>query len=193
MGMQVLNAVVELERGPLFEAGVPVAHIIRTEQLAGEACYILDTFLLDNTMAIATPLLAPLIALAVWTALIWAWMYATRIPAIVKMGMVLDSDSPAGEQMATLPPRVRWKADNYNHLMEQPTLFYAIVLSLAMLGDQSTVSVAVAWVYVGLRIVHSLVQVLVNHIMTRFALFFVGSLALFALVARAAQLAIGRA
>lgn len=133
------------------------------------------------------PLLAPIVALALWTAVMWAWMYATRIPAIIKARMVLDSDAPRGEQMATLPPKVRWKADNYNHLMEQPTVFFAVVLVLALLDDRSSSSLAMAWAYVGLRVVHSLVQVLVNHIQTRFAVFSLSSLVLFGLMYNAAM------
>jgi hypothetical protein len=131
-------------------------------------------------------LLAPVIALVIWSAVMWAWMYATRIPAIQRSKMVLDGRAPRGEQMNQLPAEVRWKADNYNHLMEQPTLFYAVAISLAVLGDTSALSVQLAWAYVGLRVVHSLVQVLVNHILTRFSIFLISSLVLFALTARAA-------
>ena len=134
-------------------------------------------------MPTAAPLLAPVIALVAWTAVIWAWMYATRIPAIVRMRMKLDGNAPRGEQMAQLPPRVRWKADNYNHLLEQPVLFYATVLSLVLLGESGAPAIALAWTYVGLRVVHSLWQTLVNHIPVRFALFSLSSLVLFALVA----------
>ena len=137
-------------------------------------------------MASPQPLLAPVIALVIWTAVMWAWMYATRIPAILRLRIKLDGHLPRGEQMATLPARVRWKADNYNHLFEQPVLFYATAISLAMLGDTSGASLMLAWGYVALRIVHSLWQALVNRIPVRFALFLLSSLALFALVARAA-------
>jgi len=136
-------------------------------------------------MPSANPMLGPVVALAAWTAVIWAWMYATRIPAIVGARMRLDPQAPRGEQMATLPARVRWKADNYNHLMEQPTHFYAVALALAMLGDASAWSVGLAWTYVALRVVHSLWQVLVNNIQVRFALFATSSLVLFALTALA--------
>jgi hypothetical protein len=136
-------------------------------------------------MTSPNPMLAPVVALAAWTAVIWGWMYATRIPAIVAMRLRLDPQAPRGEQMATLPARVRWKADNYNHLMEQPTQFYAVALALALLGDASPWSLGLAWAYVGLRVVHSLWQVLVNQIQLRFALFSLSSLVLFALVVRA--------
>lgn len=139
-------------------------------------------------MANTTPMLGPVIALVLWSAVVWAWMYATRIPAILKSRMILDPLLPRGEQMAQLPAKVRWKADNYNHLMEQPTLFYATALSLALLGDHWVGSLWIAWSYVALRVVHTLVQTTTNHIPTRFAIFFVSSLALFGLAFRAAIL-----
>ena len=137
-------------------------------------------------MTPSTDMIAPAIALVLWTAVVWAWMYATRIPAIVKARMRLDPNIPRGEQMATLPPSVRWKADNYNHLLEQPTIFYPVVLALAMLGDRSGASLALAWAYVALRVVHSLQQALSNVIVVRFALFSLSSFVLFALAIRAA-------
>jgi len=83
---------------------------------------------------------------------------------------------------------VRWKADNYNHLMEQPTLFYATALTLALLGAGEGTNLALAWTYVGLRIVHSLVQALVNIIILRFTIFMVASVVLLAMSVRAALL-----
>jgi hypothetical protein len=139
-------------------------------------------------MTTSSPMLAPVIALVIWSGIIWAWMYVTRIPAILKSRMILDPTLPRGDQMAQLPANVRWKADNYNHLMEIPTLFYAVAISLAVLGDTSYGSLMLAWGFVVLRIVHSLVQTLWNHIPTRFALFFVSSLVLFGLTFKAAIL-----
>lgn len=132
------------------------------------------------------PLLGCVVALVAWSLLIWGWMYATRLPAIARARLRLDRNAPRGEQMATLPARVRWKADNYNHLMEQPTLFYAVVLALALAGDTSWWTLALAWSYVGLRIVHSLVQALLNIIPIRFGLFFLSTVALIGLTWRAA-------
>lgn len=134
----------------------------------------------------ALALLRPVVALVAWTFVMWAWMYATRIPAIRRSGMVLDPSAPRGEQMASLPAEVRWKADNYNHLFEQPTIFYAvaIVLAVATRGDETDVTLA--WTYVGLRAAHSVFQATINKIEVRFALFFVSSLVLAALTARAA-------
>ncbi|MFP5305567.1 MAG: MAPEG family protein [Gammaproteobacteria bacterium] len=135
----------------------------------------------------AQPLLAPLIALVLWSFVMWAWMYATRIPAIMQARMKLDPNVPRGEQMNLLPPRVRWKADNYNHLMEQPTIFYATALALAVAGDTSAVNLGLAWAYVGLRVVHSVFQAVVNKIEVRFLLFVISSLVLLVLAVNAAR------
>jgi hypothetical protein len=132
-------------------------------------------------------LLQPLVVLVLWTFVMWFWMYATRIPAINRMKMRLDPQRINGEQMSELPATVRWKADNYNHLHEQPVLFYAVVLALVLLGDSSSASVDIAWAYVGLRVVHSLVQALINKIELRFALFSISSLVLLALAVRLAM------
>ncbi len=138
-------------------------------------------------MPVSSPILAPVVALVAWSLVMWLWMYVTRLPAMKQAHMVPDPQAPRGEQMNQLPARVRWKADNYNHLMEQPTIFYAIALTLALLGEGEGVNLALAWTYVGLRVVHSLVQVLVNKIEVRFLIFAVSSLMLVGLTVNAAR------
>ena len=138
-------------------------------------------------MPTANEFLTPVLALVAWTLVMWIWMYATRIPAMKQAGIDPQDAAYPGTWSHRLRPGVRSVADNYNHLLEQPILFYATGLTLALLGDASTVSVALAWSYVALRIVHSLWQALVNVIPVRFALFAVSSLVLFALVTRAAM------
>ena len=134
-----------------------------------------------------SPIIAPVVALVAWSLLMWAWMYATRLPAMARAKMKPDPQLPRGEQMNLLPAPTRWKADNYNHLMEQPTIFYAIALSLALLEAGGGSSLVLAWAYVGLRIVHSLWQSLTNVIEVRFVLFALSSLMLFGLTWNAAR------
>ena len=131
-------------------------------------------------------LLSPVIALVLWTLVMCAWLYATRIPAILQRNIVYDPNRPAEEFHAQLPAEVRWKADNYNNLMEQPTLFYAVALTLAFLGADDGMSTGLAWLYVALRIAHSLVQAMINTIMLRFAIFMAATLVLLAMSIRAA-------
>lgn len=138
-------------------------------------------------MSVEVQIIAPVITLVFWSMIIWAWMYATRIPAIMKLKLKLKSDVPSAEQMAKLPANVRWKSDNYNHLMEQPTIFYALALSLALLEAGDGINLYLAWVYVGLRIIHSLIQVLGNKILFRFSVFVLSNIPLFWLAINAAN------
>ena len=131
-------------------------------------------------------MLQPVIALVLWSMVMWAWLYATRLPAMMKARTPLDPTQPRDVMLGGLPPRVRWKADNYNHLMEQPTLFYATALTLALLGQGDAVNLGLAWAYVALRVVHSLIQALVNVIVLRFDVFMAASVVLVILALRAA-------
>lgn len=133
-----------------------------------------------------SPILVPLITLVLWSFVMWAWLYATRIPAITKNRIIFDPHRPNEEFHAQLPAQVRWKADNYNNLMEQPTLFYAVALTLALLGEGAGLNAALAWLYVGLRIAHSFVHAIVNAIMLRFAIFMAASVVLLVMTVRAA-------
>ena len=134
------------------------------------------------------PILAPVVALICWSLFMWLWMYATRLPAMKRAG--IDTKNLVGgigaDLRARIEPRSQWPADNYNHLMEQPTLFYAVALVLAMTGWGSGLNATIAWVYVALRILHSLVQVLSNRVIVRFAIFSLATLALMALAVHAA-------
>ncbi|PKL95277.1 MAG: hypothetical protein CVV18_06145 [Gammaproteobacteria bacterium HGW-Gammaproteobacteria-8] len=127
------------------------------------------------------PILLPVMALVAWSLVMWLWMYVTRLPAMRKAEMKPDPNAPRGEQMSQLPASVRWKADNYNHLMEQPTIFYAAALALALMGQGDGINLVLAWTYVGLRVVHSLWQALVNVIELRFVLFALSTLPLIAM------------
>ena len=124
----------------------------------------------------------PVIILMAWTMVMWAWMYVTRIPAMSKAGISPDDAAVTGKLDQTLPSSVQSKAHNYNHLHEQPTVFYAVALVLAMIGQGDGMNALLAWIYVGLRIAHSLVQATANKVMVRFVLFALSSLVLIALI-----------
>ncbi len=87
-----------------------------------------------------------------------------------------------------LPDSIQWKAHNYNHLHEAPTVFYAVALVLALIGAGDGQNALIAWIYVGLRIIHSLVQATANRVMVRFVLFALSSLVLIWLIVKAAIL-----
>ena len=128
-------------------------------------------------------LLTPVLALIVWSLIVWLWMYATRIPAMQKAGI----DPQAAQHTAALsvlPPRVRGVADNYNHLMEQPTIFYAMVFYIVLAGHSDQIHIYLAWSYVALRVLHSFIQNTINIVAVRFAVFTLSTLALGAMAVR---------
>ena len=130
------------------------------------------------------PLLQPVVVLLAWSAIMFLWMYAVRIPAMVKAGVDLKNKvGGQGKDLdAILPPEVQWKSHNYNHLMEQPTLFYAASLVLVLTNCESRIALYAAWTYVALRVVHSLVQSISNRIRYRFGIFLLASIALIILI-----------
>jgi hypothetical protein len=141
-----------------------------------------------------SPLLGPIVALVAWTLIIQIWMYATRLPAMRRAGISFKGrvGTRGGALEGKIADEVNWKAHNYNHLLEQPTIFYAIVIALILTGFDAAINVYLAWAYLGFRIAHSLVQVTINVVIYRFWLFIGGSLCLIALTTHAAIFLIHR-
>lgn len=134
------------------------------------------------------PLLGPIVALVAWSIVMLCWMVVTRMPALKKVGIDLSTivGSKPGALDGVVDDKAQWKAHNYTHLMEQPTLFYAIVFALILMGQSFPLNVGLAWTYVGLRIAHSIVQATWNRILVRFILFALSTLCLLALTLHAA-------
>ncbi len=128
-------------------------------------------------------MLEPVIALIAWTLIVWAWMYALRIPAMQATNIDADTAKHPGS-LDGLPSRVRSVADNYNHLHEQPTVFYALAFYTHLAGAADPLNVNLAWTYVALRVAHSLVQNLGNKVMLRFSVFALSSVVLIAIIVR---------
>ena len=135
-----------------------------------------------------SPILAPVVALVAWTLVVMVWMVVARRKAFAAMGVTFGN-IPPGSRGANLdgkaPDECQWPSHNYNHLMEQPTLFYAIALTIALMGMGGGINLWLAWGYVGFRVLHSLVQCTVNIVAIRFPLFALASLCLLGLTVHA--------
>jgi len=138
-------------------------------------------------MPIESPIFAPAIALVLWSLVMLGWLALTRLPAMAEAGIKLGSvvGSRGVNLEGVIPDRTNWKSHNYAHLMEQPTLFYATVVILGVVGAGDGINLQLAWGYVTLRIVHSLVQSLWNRVAVRFLLFSVATLLLLLLAINA--------
>jgi hypothetical protein len=128
-------------------------------------------------------MVAPVMALVAWSLLMWVWMYIQRIPAMQKAG-VRPQDARFPGSLDVLPDTARQAADNYNHLMEQPTIFYAAALAIQVAGHADAIGIHLAWAYVVVRVIHSLLQVSVNLVPVRFLLFAISTGVLAAMVVR---------
>lgn len=134
-----------------------------------------------------SPILAPVVALVAWSLVVMLWMFATRFPAMRRKGISLKGavGSRGAQLDGLVEDSAQWKAHNYNHLMEQPTLFYAVAISLALMNFGGGINLWLAWGYVGFRVLHSLMQATVNVVRYRFLLFAGASLCLIALTLHA--------
>ena len=131
------------------------------------------TSLLSNS-----PILLPILSLVIWTMVQMVWVLLTRLPAIAAAKLGPNAGQRTQELATQLPKEVQWKADNYNHLLEQPTAFYACALALALAGLGDGLNLYLAWGYVAIRVVHSIVQSTTNPVLVRFSLFLLSSILL---------------
>ena len=133
-------------------------------------------------------MLQPAVALVAWTLIMLAWLLATRLPAMRKAGVRMGSlvGTKGADADGALPAAAQWKAHNYNHLLEQPVLFYLVVIVLALAGVNDFETRLLAWGYVTFRILHSIWQATVNRVAARFGLFGIATALLIALTVRAA-------
>ncbi|HUG45507.1 MAG TPA: MAPEG family protein [Sphingomicrobium sp.] len=136
-----------------------------------------------------SPILAPVVALVAWTLVMLLWMAVARRRAFAKLEISWGT-IPRGSRGTSLdgraPDETQWPSHNYNHLMEQPTIFYAIALTLALMDMGSGINLWLAWGYVALRVLHSLIQATVNIVPYRFTVFALATLCLLGLTVHAA-------
>ncbi|MFM9865556.1 MAG: MAPEG family protein, partial [Micropepsaceae bacterium] len=137
-------------------------------------------------------ILAPAAILVLWSMVVLVWVTVTRFTAISRLSKdqlrTLSKPGTRGPDLErVLPDSVNWKSHNYTHLMEQPTVFYAAVVILALTGAGDGINTALAWTYTALRVLHSIWQGTVNKLPVRMALFTASSLVLIALAINATR------
>ena len=135
-----------------------------------------------------SPILAPVVVLVAWSLVMLVWTAIARRSAFKKMGISWGTIPPGSRGVnldGRAPDPAQWPSHNYNHLMEQPTIFYAIALALALMGFGTGINLWLAWGYVGFRIIHSIVQATVNVVAIRFPLFALATLCVLGLTVHA--------
>ncbi|WP_286270452.1 MAPEG family protein [Thalassotalea hakodatensis] len=136
----------------------------------------------------AIKILQPIIIMGLHTLIITIYMFITRISAMKKLKIHPEKGQDTSNLKLLLPAEVNRISNNYNHLFEQPTLFYAVVLLIALLGHVDTLSVICAWSYVAVRVIHSLIQITIDRVLIRFYLFLFSWLILAAMLIKEAKI-----
>ena len=134
-------------------------------------------------------ILEPVICMTILTFFMMIWMYATRIPAsktLEDQGVNLEDLSHPSKLGGVFPSKVERVADNYNHLFEQPTVFYAITFVIWGLEHTDMIHLYCAWFYVIIRIIHSILQATLNLVWIRFSVFILSWVALATMILREA-------
>ena len=127
-------------------------------------------------------ILDPMLAMLAWSGLIVAILLMTRIPAVAKQWGNLQFAKHSDELRPKLPEKFRYITDNYNHIFEQPTLFYAVLIYIQLADTASQTNVSLAWAYVSLRVIHSAIQLTSNNVSWRAASFATSSLILIGMI-----------
>lgn len=122
-------------------------------------------------------ILLPCAAMVGLTACVWARALNERI-AEIRLRRI------APQSLATTPDATRTlrnvqAVDNFSNLFELPVLFYVLCIALAATNNGTTVYVTAAWIFVVLRVVHSLIHVTYNFVLHRFAVWLLGAVWLF--------------
>lgn len=128
---------------------------------------------------------APMLALMSLTLLVWVYMYARRLSFLYRSRIDVEKLQTPGAGMKQIPDDVNYPAHNFRNLCELPPVFYAICLYLYAIGSVDAIYLALAWWFVGFRVLHSVVHSTFNRVSLRFKLYMLSSLALWIMLAKA--------
>ena len=115
-------------------------------------------------------LLTPVFVLILWTFIIFLIMSYGRTRFMKDPQDAAHTKDLKG----SLPAWVERTGDNYNHLFEQPIAFYVVTLAIALINSIDPLMMQLAWAFVILRVIHSLVQLTFNLVLVRFLIFLIG-------------------
>ena len=129
-------------------------------------------------------ILHPMFAMIALTAVVCCLLLASRVPSIIRHFGRLQGAMHSDELRPRLGKRMRFITDNYNHLFEQPVLFYALAVYLYLSQSSDELQVQLAWGYVALRTLHSFIQLTSNNVSARAVVFIASMMVLLLMVVR---------
>ncbi len=132
-------------------------------------------------------ILHPMFGMIALSGAIAALLFASRAPIILKSWGKLQHAKHSDALRPNLPPLLMYITDNYNHIFEQPTLFYAVVVYIYLMQHTDDTHIALAWCYVSLRLLHSVIQLTSNNVSWRASAFGVSTVVLVCMIGKEAM------
>lgn len=127
----------------------------------------------------------PFLAMGLLTFAVWVLLYVRRIRHMMSAKIHPDTVITPEKLAAALPDAVNYPANNLKNLFELPVLFYALCLYLYVIASVDMIYVVAAWFFVFFRTMHSYVHCTSIHVMNRFRLYMLASIALWFMLLRA--------
>lgn len=124
------------------------------------------------------PILLPVLAMLLLTTVISLLMVVCRSKALGPHSDKMDELSNRHTMAPYIIGAARRVSDNYNNLLEQPVLFYALCLTIAVGGLTDKSHLWLAWGYFALRVAHSAIHCSYNKMPHRGVTFALASLLL---------------
>jgi hypothetical protein len=128
----------------------------------------------------------PFFGMILLTLIVWIALYVRRIGYLKRNRIHAQKVSTPDKVVDVIPEHVQYPAYNFRNLLELPVLFYMLCLYLYVTGNVDSMYVFAAWLFVGLRAVHSTIQCTTNIVMQRFSAYMAGAVVLWFMVLRAA-------
>jgi hypothetical protein len=129
-------------------------------------------------------ILLPMLAMMLLTFVVWVYMYVLRIGHIVRQRIHPQKLTTPDKVGALIPEPVSYPAYNFRNLLELPVLFYVLCLLLFVTGIADAWDLLAAWIFVALRVIHSVIHCTVNIVKYRFYMYFASALVLWAMLGR---------
>ena len=136
-------------------------------------------------MPLTNELALPMATMMLLTLVVWIVMFLRRVGYMQAHNVDVEQMKSPADTQALIPGDASAPANNLRNMTELPVIFYAVSLYLTVFGQVDSLHVTCAWVFVGFRVLHSLIHCSYNRVMHRFLAYLVSSIALWVMVVRA--------
>ncbi len=132
-----------------------------------------------------TSLLSPVLAMVCLTFAVWFWMFITRFRYILANRVNAQDMATPKQLYDLLPPAAANSGYNFQNLFEIPLLFYVVCIYLVLVQQTDSMHLTCAWIFVALRVIHSVIQCSYNNVNHRFGVYALSCITLWVMLARA--------